>query len=203
MAITKRLVSFVMYLKTMARKKEYIEEEVIEKAMQVFWKNGYETTSMYMLEQAMGINKFSIYSSFGSKNGLFLESLKCYKKKLNTLIVILKSSTKGIEGLKAYFKDFIVFSKVNDSGRGCLITNTANEVGEDTDQEIKTVLESYTNEVRTVFKSVLAQDTSKNEFTLEAQADYLLISMIGLSSASKLFNSTQLEHYIEHVFKNV
>ncbi|CDF79402.1 transcriptional regulator, TetR family [Formosa agariphila KMM 3901] len=187
----------------MARKKEYIEEEVIEKAMQVFWKNGYETTSMYMLEQAMGINKFSIYSSFGSKNGLFLESLKCYKKKLNTLIVILKSSTKGIEGLKAYFKDFIVFSKVNDSGRGCLITNTANEVGEDTDQEIKTVLESYTNEVRTVFKSVLAQDTSKNEFTLEAQADYLLISMIGLSSASKLFNSTQLEHYIEHVFKNV
>jgi len=51
----------------MARKKEYIEEEVIENAMYLFWQNGYENTSMKMLEQEMGINKFSIYSSFGSK----------------------------------------------------------------------------------------------------------------------------------------
>ncbi|MHA7944330.1 TetR/AcrR family transcriptional regulator [Formosa sp. 3Alg 14/1] len=187
----------------MARRKEYIEEEVIEKAMHVFWRNGYETTSMQMLEKEMGINKFSIYSSFGSKNGLFLESVKCYKKKLNKLIGILKSSTKGIEGLKDYFKDFIIFSKDNEIGRGCLITNTANEVCERTDEDIKKVLGTFTNEVRDVFKSVLAQDKTKDESTLEAQADYLLIAMIGLSSASKLFNSVQLDHYIEHVFKNV
>ena len=57
----------------MARRKNYIEEEVIEKAMTLFWRNGYETTSMHMLEQEMGINKFSIYSSFGSKQGVFLQ----------------------------------------------------------------------------------------------------------------------------------
>jgi len=50
----------------MARKKEYREEEVIEKAMNLFWRNGYESTSMQMLEKEMGINKFSIYASFGS-----------------------------------------------------------------------------------------------------------------------------------------
>ncbi|GAK75996.1 transcriptional regulator [Nonlabens ulvanivorans] len=54
----------------MARKKEYIESEVIEKAMTLFWRNGYENTSMQMLEKEMGINKFSIYSSFGSKHGV-------------------------------------------------------------------------------------------------------------------------------------
>lgn len=64
----------------MARKKEYIESEVIEKAMTLFWRNGYENTSMQMLEKEMGINKFSIYSSFGSKHGVFVESLKTYKK---------------------------------------------------------------------------------------------------------------------------
>ena len=59
----------------MARKKEYIEDEVIEKAMALFWRNGYETTSIQMLEKEMGINKFSIYSSFGNKEGVFIERL--------------------------------------------------------------------------------------------------------------------------------
>lgn len=70
----------------MARKKEYIEDEVIERAMNLFWRNGYESTSMQMLEKEMGINKFSIYSSFGSKHGVFLESLKSYKGKVSTLL---------------------------------------------------------------------------------------------------------------------
>lgn len=55
----------------MPRKKQYNEQEVIEKAMQLFWRNGYETTSVQMLEKEMGINKFSIYASFGSKDGVF------------------------------------------------------------------------------------------------------------------------------------
>ena len=59
----------------MARKKEYIEEEVIDKAMHLFWKKGYENTSMKMLEKEMGINKFSIYSSFGNKDGVFIECI--------------------------------------------------------------------------------------------------------------------------------
>ena len=60
----------------MVENKKYNEQEVVEKAMNLFWKNGYEGTSMQMLEKEMGINKFSIYASFGNKHGLFLESLK-------------------------------------------------------------------------------------------------------------------------------
>ena len=41
----------------MSRQKGYKEEEVVEKAMNLFWRNGYEATSMAMLEQEMGINK--------------------------------------------------------------------------------------------------------------------------------------------------
>ncbi|MEE3245254.1 MAG: helix-turn-helix domain-containing protein, partial [Bacteroidota bacterium] len=59
----------------MARLKQYNEEDVLFKAMNLFWKNGFEATSVKMLESELGINKFSIYSSFGSKNGLFLSSL--------------------------------------------------------------------------------------------------------------------------------
>ena len=86
----------------MARKKEYKEEEVIENAMYLFWQNGYENTSMKMLEQEMGINKFSIYSSFGSKHGLFLESLKCYNSKIKKIFEKLKNASNGVEDIKEF-----------------------------------------------------------------------------------------------------
>ncbi len=187
----------------MPRQKEYIEEEVIEKAMNLFWRNGFEATSVQMLEKEMGINKFSIYSSFGNKNGVFLESLKCYKQKLYVLINKLKTSDNGIAGIKQYFYDFIEFTKETEFGKGCLVTNTANEIGEDADVKIKTVLSEFTNEVKQVFTNNLKQDKSKDSATIEQQADFLIISMFGLSSATRIFKKTQLDNFIENIFKNV
>ncbi len=197
------MFSFVVYKSIMARKKEYIEEEVIEKAMNLFWRNGYESTSMQMLEKEMGINKFSIYASFGNKNGIFLKSLNCYKLKLNALIDKLKASENGIEGIKQYFFDFIEFSKETEFGKGCLVTNTANEIGEDADDKIKEALSVFTNEVKQVFTNNLKQNKTKDTITIEQQADFLIISMFGLSSATRLFSNTQLNNYIENIFKKL
>lgn len=186
----------------MPRTKKYNEEEVIDKAMNLFWRNGYESTSMQMLEKEMGINKFSIYSSFGCKNGVFLESLKSYKTRLNTLLDKLKKTDKGILGIKQYFYDFVEFTKETEFGKGCLITNTANEIGEDADVQIKDALSSFMDNVRCIFTSILKQDHTKTEEDLKKEADYLLIAMFGLSSATRVFNTEQLENYIENTFKN-
>lgn len=187
----------------MARKKEYKEEEVVEKAMNLFWRNGYGATSMQMLEMEMGINKFSIYSSFESKNGLFLESLKCYKQKLNLLVNKLRSSSNGVEGIKQYFHDFIEFSKESEFGKGCLVTNTSNEIGNNADVQIKEALSQFRDDVRQLFAHILKQNKEKSEMLVEQQADYLLIAMMGLSSASRIFTPMQLENYIENIFKNI
>ncbi|WP_316931599.1 TetR/AcrR family transcriptional regulator [Flavimarina sp. Hel_I_48] len=188
---------------TMARKKEYIEEEVIEKAMNLFWRNGYENTSMHMLEKEMGINKFSIYSSFGNKNGVFIESLKCYRQKLNALIVKLKASGNGITGIQEYFYDFIEFTKETEFGKGCLVTNTANELREETDVNIKDVLSKFTEDIKAIFAECLRQDQNKDKETIEEQADFLLISMFGLSSATRIFTKKQLDNYITNIFKHI
>ncbi|WP_421803267.1 TetR/AcrR family transcriptional regulator [Flagellimonas sp.] len=187
----------------MPRTKQYKEQEVVEKAMQLFWRNGYETTSMHMLEKQMRINKFSIYASFGSKDGVFLESIKCYEQQLNRLIDKLEKSSNGADGIKEYFRDFLEFSKDNGRGKGCLITNTANEIGQDADEKIKKVLTDFLKRVRTVFAQLLEQDRTKNLELIAAQADYLIISMFGLSSASRVFGPDQMENYIENIFSNL
>ncbi len=171
--------------------------------MNLFWRNGYETTSMQMLENEMGINKFSIYSSFGNKNGLFLESIKCYRQKLDGLIGKLKATEYGVDGIKEYFYDFVEFSKGDQNGKGCLINNTANEIREDADEQIKIALSNFPKQVREIFAGILRQDKNKDKETIERQADFLIISMFGLSSATRVFKKSQIDNFIENTFKNL
>jgi len=187
----------------MARNKQYNEEEVIEKAMGLFWRNGYANTTVRMLEKEMGINQFSIYSSFGSKNGVFLECIKSYKKRIHRITEILEKSNNGIVGIKQYFYDFLEFSKDANGKKGCLVTNTVNELGEHGDPIIMTELNRFFNEITTLFANCLKQDKNNTQEIIEKQANYLGTSMLGLSLASKILSRKQLEDYIETAFINL
>ena len=62
----------------MARPKSFIPEEALQKAMRVFWDKGYEGASIEDLTRAMGINRFSLYDTFGDKHQLYLQTLDMY-----------------------------------------------------------------------------------------------------------------------------
>ncbi|WOI23320.1 TetR/AcrR family transcriptional regulator [Nonlabens ulvanivorans] len=187
----------------MARKKQYKEEEVLEKAMNLFWIKGYENTSLEMLEKEMGINKFSIYSSFGSKKNLFIESLKLYRKKVGEITNQLEKSSAGVVAIKQYFYDFLKLSAGKGFSKGCLMTNTLMDIDKETDNKILRQVESFRDDIRQVFLNKLITGNNESLLIAEKKADYLLISMIGLSSASKITIDTQLENYIDNTFKTL
>ncbi|HRV92857.1 MAG TPA: helix-turn-helix domain-containing protein, partial [Anaerolineae bacterium] len=60
----------------MARPREFDENEVLDKAMDLFWQKGYEATSIQELLTAMGISRGSLYDAFGDKHALFLAVLE-------------------------------------------------------------------------------------------------------------------------------
>lgn len=62
----------------MARPKSFIPDEALKKAMRVFWDKGYEGASIQDLTEAMGINRFSLYDTFGDKHQLYLSTLDMY-----------------------------------------------------------------------------------------------------------------------------
>jgi len=177
----------------MARKKQYNEEDVLEKALTLFWSNGYESTSTRMLEKEMGINQFSIYD----------ECLKLYKQKIKTITTKLENSTKPVEAIKEYFYDFIEFSKIQESQKGCFVTNTATEFGIENDSKIATDAIKFTEHMRGLFLNNLKLDKERSIEKLEEQADYLLISISSLSVASKLFPKPLLDTYIENTFLSI
>jgi len=187
----------------MARKKEYNEDVVVEKAMNLFWRNGYESTSMQMLEKEMGINKFSIYSSFGNKHGLFLESLNSYRRKVNSIFEEFKNSNNGIEDIKDFFYNSVRICNVNGNQKGCLFTNTYNEFSEKEDDQIKEQMNSFMNNLKEMFIDKLKSDSNKDEATILKQANYLLLAKHGLAAASRVNSEKEIEDYIEMIFKNL
>ncbi len=197
------MFSFALYLEIMARKKEYNEDAVVEKAMNLFWRNGYASTSMQMLEKEMGINKFSIYSSFGNKHGLFLESLKCYKTKINSVFEEFKNSNNGLEDIKSFFYNSVQICNEEGNQKGCLVTNTYNEFSELEDEQINGQMNSFMNNLKEIFISKLKMDASKDEETVLKQANYLLLAKHGLAAASRVNNEKEIEDYIEMTFKNL
>ena len=62
----------------MARKKEFDPEIVLKRAVDLFWKKGYANTSLNDLVEHLGINRFSLYSTFGDKKTLYITALNYY-----------------------------------------------------------------------------------------------------------------------------
>src|SRR2546421_1155785 len=64
----------------MARPKEFDRDEALQKAMEVFWSRGYEAASIQELVKQMGINRQSLYDTFGDKHALYLAALDRYRE---------------------------------------------------------------------------------------------------------------------------
>ncbi|MBQ4914234.1 TetR/AcrR family transcriptional regulator [Maribacter sp. MMG018] len=187
----------------MARKKKYDEAEVVERAMNLFWRNGYVNTSMQMLEKEMGINKFSIYASFENKHGLFLKCLERYKTKVRGILEKLKNANNGVADIKQFFYDSVSSDFKDDHSKGCFITNTYNEFSQIEDQVIKEQVNSFMTELKKLIIEKLKMHKGKDEETIVREANYLLLAKHGLAAASRVNTEKEIEDYIELTFKNI
>jgi len=181
------------------RRKEYVESEVIEAAMNLFWRNGYSNTSARMLEQTMKINLFSIYSSFQNKEGVFLECLKAYKKMNREQLLDRLQQGSTMMDIKQYFLDFLSFTRENDSYKGCLLINSAQELGLELGASAKAEIDSFAMEIMGAFKFILTKESYASD-ELEKKANYLFVSLLGLITTAKSLGPKQIEDYLDVIF---
>ena len=191
----------------MPRNKAYNKDEVLDKAMQVFWNHGYEATSVRLLEKEMGINQFSIYAAFENKKKLFIESLKKYRQfvKNNRFHPLLRENAK-LSDLKQFFDSITRQGKQEETKRGCLVVNTAGELGS-RDPEITSELQNYFNFIKEMIRKVLCNSVEagviSKEADLEKYSNYLLGVMQGLSVSEKILTEKQIQDIIEMAFLNI
>jgi len=174
----------------MARHKEFDQEEALEKAMETFWCYGYEGTSIQVLVKNMGINRGSLYDTFGDKRALFQAAIAHYDQTVvKDAIARLEAPNASKSAIIDHFYTLIDRAVTDVQRRGCLITNTAVELcphDPDTATRIATNLKRierafYQALVRAKEKGELSDKHDKNAF-----ASFLTCTLQGLRVASKV-----------------
>jgi TetR/AcrR family transcriptional repressor of nem operon len=119
----------------MTRNKEFDTEAVLDRAMECFHVNGYRATSMDMLTAAMDIGKGSLYAAFGGKQALFQAALERYAHAVVDVIVgRLESAKQPSKEIASLLRDVARIAAADRRRLGCLVTNTATEIGNDNKQ---------------------------------------------------------------------
>lgn len=168
----------------MARSKEYEESEVLDKAMRLFWEQGYEKTSMTDLVEHMGIHRRSMYDTFGDKHTLFLKVMDRFSDKLSTdLANGVKRSKTATEALQFIFEFMIRLNVDEDLPSGCLMVNSAVELAaRDVDVDTKST-QSFISTEQTL-KEIILWGQRDGEFTsdydAEELAEYLHNVLVGI-----------------------
>lgn len=184
----------------MARNKAFDEKEVLKKAMELFWEQGYEKTSMQDLVDHMGIHRRSIYDTFGDKRSLFLASLHYYEE---LITLEMKRIISGTSSSKQAVRNVFEFAltTVEHYPKGCLSVNAAVELSL-LDKEIGRLATKMFTATEEMFHFLLKQGQQNGEFSKEmdpaAVSRFLHNNLVGIRVLIKTdYTKKELESIID------
>lgn len=174
----------------MPRPAEFDRKKVLDKAMDLFWCQGYEATSTQELTQAMGIKPGSLYNAFHDKHSLYLETLERYQQtEGRCLYVLLEDAVSPLAGIKQFFAA-IVEQSVNDTQRrGCFMVNATLELGSH-DPEVQARVEKATTAGKAMLTQAVQQAQAAGEIGAHHDsselAEFLMNTVQGLRVTAKI-----------------
>lgn len=190
----------------MPKVESFNRKEVLERATQVFHNKGYNGTSMQDLVNATGLNRSSIYNSFGSKLSLFKEVLSYYQsinnKRMNKNVVANHNASDAIKAIFEMFLDEIVR---DTDKKGCLLVNCKSEMA---NQEplVKSFLEQNQDQMMALLEDIVYSGQMERIFNDDQSAyDYALflyssiqgLRMIGILNT----NEEELQRLVDTILK--
>ncbi|MGA4848730.1 TetR/AcrR family transcriptional regulator [Streptomyces sp. G5(2025)] len=174
----------------MARTKEFDPDAALQSALELFWRRGYEATSMADLVEALGIGRASIYATFGNKHDLYLKALERYAEIQNPrLVADLSRPGPALPAVREALRRFAGEATSAEYRHcGCFITNTAAELGPH-DAAAQRHVERSWEHIETLLHSALVRARAQGELPEDRDpltlARMLLVLMQGLRVVGK------------------
>jgi TetR/AcrR family transcriptional repressor of nem operon len=167
-----------------ARTKEFEPDRALDSAMDLFWRQGYEATSVHDLLAEMGIGRGSMYDTFGDKRALFLAALDRFEEtRVARADGILESSASAVEGIRRLFETTIEGLVSYEPRRGCLLANTAVELAPH-DEEVAARISRYVRRTEDAFERALVRGRAAGEVSAnkdpKALARFLVSTLHGV-----------------------
>lgn len=171
------------------RPKQFNRDQVLDRAMQVFWAVGFDAASLPELTKQMGISRQSLYDTFGSKRGLYISAIEHYRDtQLSQALCLLEregSRLENVRGVVAFFEELAADARC----RGCLVANALVEMGS-RDAEITRLLAETLELLRVGIERALREAQACGELSAgkppEGLSRALTNALLGLAVAGKL-----------------
>ena len=113
----------------MARTKDFDENEVLCKAIQIFWHKGYNGTSMQDLVDGLGISRSSLYDTYTDKHTLFVKALESYQDTGAGKIQEIINNSGSAKATIKQLLEFVINELLGDKQhKGCFMVNAEVEV---------------------------------------------------------------------------
>ena len=179
------------------RPRGFEEDRVLDAAMNTFWNQGYEGTSLKDLCSATGLHKGSLYQAFGDKHQLFLKSLKYYmEQSFKEVAASAYLHDSPMANLRSLLKE--ITTKCIE-GEGCMVINSLVEMAPH-DQEVKQMIDqSYAMKQR-FLTDLIDRAQRDGEITIKQDPDrlaaVLMVTLAGLAATVKGFSNTDHVSYV-------
>ena len=154
----------------MPKVETFNREVVLGKVIQLFHEKGFNATSMQDLVDVTGLNRSSIYNSFGNKMELYQESLKVYRSQANKMVQkILIHSTNAKDSIRRIF-----YTNPEQKNNGCFLSNCTAEMANQ-DIEIKNFLQNNLDRMQELFEELVSKGQAEGTVnTLKSPKEYAL-----------------------------
>lgn len=167
----------------MPRKKEFDVEEALRAVMEVFWRSGFDGTSIEDLTEATGVKRQSLYNALGEKRDMFIKALRKYEaEEGDNALAHVESQETGRGAIEYLFTALVENCSKDESRRGCFVVNTALEACHD--EETQSVVGNAITAFESFFKRNLRRGQKEGDIpsTVDANtaASGLLATYIGI-----------------------
>ena len=171
----------------MARPRSFDPDEALDLARDVFWRKGFQSTSLDDITAATGLAKPSLYAAFGDKNAMFLKVLERYHASIVADAErILNEGASAREAIERWLTGFVPFCSGVKGIRGCLSVNTAADGASD-QKEVRNRVERFNRKLEQLLSKRLRADRAQfsDTFDLDVSAHTIMAIYLGLMVLAK------------------
>jgi TetR/AcrR family transcriptional regulator, transcriptional repressor for nem operon len=174
----------------MPRTKSFDQEEILDKATNLFWRQGYNGTPPQDILDTTGLSRSSLYDTYGDKHSLFLQCLQRYRETETAIIIdYLDGSEDPAAAIRSVFLSAWEHTAKQRQQKGCLMVNSLNELAPH-DPEVASIIQENRQAIENAFHRAIRRGQQQGQIVRSRQprafARYLVNSLWGLTIQIKL-----------------
>lgn len=140
----------------MPRQLEFDRSATVDKALVLFWRKGYQASSLADLLGAMGISRSSFYATFEDKRRLYIECLELFAERTKDILLRARKDNAPLDALRSFFVSTATGQRGRRSDWGCMMVNTVLELA-GVDDDLSARASACLTDMQTEFERCLSE----------------------------------------------